>query len=92
MRTRKRKIFPGFLTVMLITAAVFAMTAGAHAAAVPEGMEIEPGQLVAVPFGNRTLEGFAVFHNREKQAFLRRLAARTPPAAARRTRRIRRRS
>ena len=27
---------------------------------VPEGMEIAPGQLVAVPFGSRTVEGFVV--------------------------------
>ena len=28
--------------------------------AVPEGMDVQPGQLVAVPFGPRTLEGFVV--------------------------------
>ena len=28
--------------------------------AVPEGMAVTPGQLVAVPFGPRTLEGFVV--------------------------------
>lgn len=28
--------------------------------AVPEGMDLRPGQLVAVPFGPRTLEGFVV--------------------------------
>ncbi len=28
--------------------------------AVPEGMAVQPGQLVAVPFGPRTLEGFVV--------------------------------
>ncbi|MBR1820555.1 MAG: primosomal protein N', partial [Clostridia bacterium] len=28
--------------------------------AVPEGMDVRPGQLVAVPFGPRTLEGFVV--------------------------------
>ena len=27
---------------------------------VPQGMDVVPGQLVAVPFGNRTLEGFVV--------------------------------
>ena len=27
---------------------------------VPEGMDVVPGQLVAVPFGPRTLEGFVV--------------------------------
>ena len=27
---------------------------------VPEGMDVQPGQLVAVPFGPRTLEGFVV--------------------------------
>ena len=28
--------------------------------AVPVGMDVQPGQLVAVPFGPRTLEGFVV--------------------------------
>ena len=28
--------------------------------AVPVGMDVQPGQLVAVPFGLRTLEGFVV--------------------------------
>lgn len=48
--------------------------------AVPEGMEIAPGQLVSVPFGNRKLEGFVVSLSDECEVPLEKLKSILAPA------------